>query len=322
MPRYYINGRFLSQPRSGVQRFAEEISVQLTSELKDIEILVPRGIQKPPKELRPFLKTIGRNRRTLWEQLDLCLYMRKKGGLLLNLCNTAPLFYSQCVITIHDLAVYENPSWFKMSFSLWYKFLLPRITAKAILIFTVSEFSKSEIKKYLPADESKIFITYNGVGRHLERPVQEKKSRENIFLHVGTLSDRKNVDLIVKAFRNANTSESKLILVGNRDENISYLASSTRNDNIIIKSGLKDEEISELYDDAKFFICASNYEGFGIPVLEALYKGLITIVSDIPAFSELYDGHVIFFQRNNLKDLKNVIENGIAHSLNNQLKEE
>ena len=148
--KIYINARFLTQQKSGVQQFAIELSKELLKINPNINFIAPKNIINTNLAKDLNVKTYGNHIGQAWEQLELPIFLQKKGKpLLINLCNSAPLNYSNSIITLHDLAFIENPKWFSYSFRKWYNFLIPRIAKKTKHILTVSEFSKTEIQNKL-----------------------------------------------------------------------------------------------------------------------------------------------------------------------------
>ena len=104
--KIYINGRFLTQELTGVQRFAYEISKNLSSfNKKNLVLLIPTIDTKSLSYSYNFqIKKIGKNKGHLWEQIDLLLFLKNnKNPLLLNLTNSGPLLYKNQISTIHDI---------------------------------------------------------------------------------------------------------------------------------------------------------------------------------------------------------------------------
>ena len=161
-----VNARFLTQPITGVQRFAIEISLRLKKELGEkIMFVSPKEIiqNEIAKELQ--VNTIGYTTCHLWEQIELPLYLKKKGSpLLLNFCNTAPLLYKNKISTIHDIAFEVYPETYSKAFLYVYRFLIPKICKNSKKIITVSDFSKQEIIKYYKTKTDKIQVIYNAVN--------------------------------------------------------------------------------------------------------------------------------------------------------------
>ncbi|MDP6909782.1 MAG: glycosyltransferase family 1 protein [Flavobacteriales bacterium] len=300
-----VNGRFLNQPITGVQRFAVEICKQLVMRASHLEIVAPAGTDCPHDQLKPLLKTYGTRKGAFWEQTDLVSYMRQNRGFLLNLCNSAPIRYNKNVVAIHDLGVYVNHRWYNQSFVWWYRFMTPKILRRAKAILTVSNSSKEEILRLFNIDKGKTHVVYNGVPDRfgLESPV----SKEKLILHVGTYSERKNLNFIIESFNNANTNGYKLVFCGNTDENLSDSISRYYHSNKIeFRTGVSDEELNLLYSKARYIVCGSHYEGFGLPVLEGIVNGVTPILSDIPVFRELYELGSLFFHPERLNELTEI----------------
>ena len=147
-----INGRFLSRPRTGVDRFAFEVvrsidellfELHSASGRLNVELLVPND---GCSIVNPFscisIRTVPGRRGQCWEQFDLPLAAR--GALLLNLCNSGPLFFRNQVTVLHDAAPVRVPDSYTRAFRTWYRLMAPCIGRVALRILTVSEFSSRE----------------------------------------------------------------------------------------------------------------------------------------------------------------------------------
>ena len=141
----YLNGRYLTQQLTGVQRFAFEITKQLYKHYKNkLIILLPNNVYicRAYKDIPFNIKKIGITSGHLWEQIDIPIYLlRKSKPLLINLTNSAPIFYSNKISTIHDLSVFHT-NWYNKYYSLFYKFMISRLISNSINILTVSQFTK------------------------------------------------------------------------------------------------------------------------------------------------------------------------------------
>lgn len=289
-----INARFLSQKISGVQRFGIEISKILKRAYPDSIFLSPEESisQEFTEEFQPV--KLGYFKGHLWEQLDLPLYVIKNhpGSILLNFCNTAPLLLKNQFVTVHDVSFEVNKKWHSFAFGSWYRFMVPIISRKSIGIFTVSQFSKSEIIKfYKIKDPSKIHVISNATASIFKKEGIVKK--DNYILSVASIDPRKNLDRLLDAFKIVNKlfPDLKLILVGNihrafNSEGKEVIDSFESN--VIFKGYLSDSEIAELYQKARLFVYISLYEGFGIPPLEAMSSGCPVLISDIACLKEVF----------------------------------
>ena len=152
----------MSQPTTGIQKYAYGLSLELSKLGYTIIFLCPKEAFDPP----PFgeCKSFGLFKGHLWEQFDLYLFAKiNKINLLFNFGNTAPILFSKNFISIHDLSVFEKATWYSNSFKIIYRFIIPKLIKRAKHLSTVSEFSKSEIINKFPEAESKITLLYNGV---------------------------------------------------------------------------------------------------------------------------------------------------------------
>jgi glycosyltransferase involved in cell wall biosynthesis len=301
MPSIYINSRFLTQPITGVQRFAVEISQQLKHIYGDeIKFISPENIIH--KEIADKLGTIIMGARTghLWEQTDLPQYLKKQGNpLLLNLCNTAPIFYKNKIIVIHDVAFKIYPKTYDKSFLYWYNFLTPNIIGTSKHIITVSNFSKQEIVRFYKVPEKKISVVYNAVGDSFSPVYDSDLWEQNYFLAVSSLNYRKNLTAILEAFSIVSTKNKKvkLFLIGDLNTKSFTkidISKYLHNPQINILGRVTDDELIKYYSNARGFLYPSLYEGFGIPPLEAQNCDCPVLLSEASCLPEVFGNSVLY----------------------------
>ena len=309
----FINGRFLTQKITGVQRFAIEVCQEL-KQLKQILVLSPAKINDikgtmdlPVKKIR-FLKW------HLWEQIALTAYLESLGSpLLLNLGNMAPVSYKNKIVTIHDLAFYKNPKWYSKSFVWLYRFLIPKILKSSIKILTVSHFSKNEILRTFHIGEQKVEVVYNGVPGSIQKEVINNEGLpKKYILTVGSINPRKNINRLIEAFIEAELSDFKLVIVGKSNAKI-YKATNLDKDklkkyNIEYLDTVSDKLLSKLYKNASLFVYLPHYEGFGVPILEAMFFGCPTLISNIQVFKEIYKNGAFYVDQNDVEQISNSLK--------------
>jgi len=299
----YINGRFLSQAVTGVQRFAIEIcKVLIQSNPTKYKLLVPENVidNELTKSFQAY--TIKGSSGHKWEQINLVKFLKSKGNpLLLNLCNTAPLAYNNSVITIHDLAFLHYPKWFSLQFQMFYKFLIPRIASKSKQIFTVSQFAKDDLlNAYKGLNPEKVEVVYNGVSRVFQTKKFTTTYNKPYFLALGGLNPRKNLLKTLEAFQRLDSDKFDLRIVVRSDENFNQIKiHENSKQSLHFHEDIRDQELIDLYSNAAALVYPSLYEGFGIPPLEAINCNCPVIISDIPLFKELYGGYALFVDPNN-----------------------
>ncbi|SDB94111.1 glycosyltransferase family 4 protein [Acinetobacter boissieri] len=302
----YVNGRFLEQPITGVQRFATELLLELILIRTDITVLVSDLSEIKNKALlKKFnIKEVRGYKGHLWEQITLPIFLKKNcSPLLLSLCSTAPVLYFNQIVTHHDITYIRYPKSFSWKFKLFYKLLIPNILRNSKRVLTVSSFSKQEISEYYNVDPQKISIIYNAVSSQFNL---NDVGKEDFALAVSSPNYHKNFQKMIEAFLVSNT-KTKLYIIGslsNTFNNIQYKKDSR----IKFLGRLTDEEMILLYQKAKFFIFPSLYEGFGIPPLEAQACGCPVISSNTTAMPEVLGDSVIYFDPNNLTEIVSTIE--------------
>ncbi|WP_266205278.1 glycosyltransferase family 4 protein [Pontibacter kalidii] len=316
MNKLIINARFLTQNITGVQRFAIEVSKQLKQLVPASEIC----FVSPPNMLHKDLASelgvivIGKHTGHLWEQLDLMQFLRSQGNpILVNLANSAPLFYSNNVVTIHDLAVFHNPKWFSLLYRTYYRFLTPIIVKAARLVFTVSDAVKEELIKKFKLAPGNVEVIYNAVSDRFQ-PVQTKsaKAEDKYILTVSSLDPRKNLRNLILGFTNSGVTDHSLYIIGGQS---TAFAKTDLQDIIQQDSRIKllgrvsDNELPDLYAHAKLFAYLSLYEGFGLPNIEAMAMGTPVLTSDIAATKEVCGEAACYVDPNDVNKISLSISN-------------
>lgn len=327
MKKIYINGRFLTQNITGVQRYAIEIVKALDKYLNDnklndkykFEIVCPKNIKQKLILKNIEIKKIGSLKGHLWEQIELPLYVKNK--FLFNFCNCAPLVKKNQIVTIHDVAVCAVPYAYSKTFRIWYKFMYKILTSRLKKIFTVSEFSKKELNKYFNIPLDRVEVTYNGID-HMKNIKPDENifskfgiEKNNYILAVSSLNPSKNFRLILETAKIS--PEFNFVIAGGTNSNIFKEQGLEITSNVKFIGYVNDEELVALYKYASCFVYPSIYEGFGIPPLEAMYFNCPVIVSDIEVFKEIYMDSVLYCDINDNNILREKI---ILLSKNSMMK--
>jgi glycosyltransferase involved in cell wall biosynthesis len=311
-----INGRFLTQPLTGVQRYAREV-------VKAMDRLAADGhpaasawtieVQHPPagasldsyRTIRSL--SVGKRSGHLWEQVDLPRAAR--GRLLLNLANTAPVLHPNIIGTIHDVGVFAHGDAYSTSFRLSYRMMFRYLMRRARLLFTVSAFSAGDIAQYCGNRAGAIAIAPNAAD-HLDNVPGEEaildrlglRNREYV-LAVGSRNPLKNVGAAVKAVASLAPDPPPLVLVGQRAASIFQDASVEAADFLIPTGEITDGELRGLYRNALCLVFPTRYEGFGIPPLEAMQEGCPVIASRLPVIREVCSDAIVYCDPDNPEDI-------------------
>ena len=218
------------------------------------------------------------------------------------------------VVTIHDLIFMKYPELYSFFDRKIHFFKFKKAARQADTIIAISEQTKTDIIQYLKVNPNKIKVIYQGCNSifkekftktEIKKCIVKYKLPENFILNVGTIETRKNVLLAVKAIKDI---DIKLVIVGKKtDYNLEiekYIEDNKLQEKIIFHSGLSLTELAILYQLAKIFVYPSLYEGFGIPIIEALYSKTPVITTIGGVFPEAAGPHSIYIDPENVQELK------------------
>jgi len=224
------------------------------------------------------------------------------------------------VLTIHDISFNNFAQFIKFSDLFFLKALIPRSLRMAAKTIAVSEFTREEIEKFYKIPAEKIAVAENGidfetfnqnVSREKLDAVRKKYDLpEKFVFYIGTLQPRKNIPVLIEAAKDLDT---KLIVAGNRkahnfDPEIdATIEKCGLQKKIIFPGWINEEDKPAMYKLADCFVFPSLYEGFGIPILEAMAAGTPVVSSDIPALREVGGDTALFCDpKNGLEFAENI----------------
>lgn len=316
--RIGVDAREILGDRTGVGRYLGELLRRWTARpdapARRFVLYAPEPIplEFPPGtvELRiiraagPAAMT-GRGRGTWWEQTSLRHAVRRDPlDVFFAPAYTAPLGVPvPLAVTIHDVSFLAHPEWFRPREGLRRRWLTARAAASARVIFTDSEFSHAEIVRHLRVEPARIRVIPPGVNARAV-PGAAEGPREPLVLYVGSIFNRRRLPEVIEAFARATQDrpEARLAIVGDdRTWPVQDLAAVARAVEVAGRVDLlqyvSDPELAALYSRASVFVFLSEYEGFGLPPLEALSAGVPTVVLDTPVAREVYGPAAIYVKR-------------------------
>ncbi|AMX98087.1 MULTISPECIES: glycosyltransferase family 1 protein [Mesorhizobium] len=304
--RWTINGRFLSQPTTGVQRYAREVVRALDTLLAEqnpltrgleLALLHPPGSGDFPLACIERREIGGMNGHA-WEQVQLPSSLDGSG--LLSLCNTGPLLSRKHIVCVHDANVWNAPQSYSFAFRLLYRNLLPALGKTACGISTVSNYSLDELvrRDVIPAERA--FVAPNGHEHALrwepEHSAQTRlaASRETVVL-IGSTAPHKNLDLLLNMADRLGEAGLRIAIVGMSDSRV-FRSGSARTEarNIHWLGRISDGELAALLGDSLCLAFPSLTEGFGLPALEAMAVGCPVVVSDRASLPEVCGNAALF----------------------------
>ena len=224
------------------------------------------------------------------------------------------------IIIIHDIGYLKYPNYYDQFFLIKIKLLTKFSILFGASVVTVSKYSKSTISNYYKIAPEKIKVVYNGVdsnkyfpiNSHHDNSILDKYSiKNNFILFVGTLQPRKNINGIIEAFSEARQNidkEISLIMIGKNGWGVEKeLKKINSNANILHLNKISDDELPIFYRNAECFIYPSYYEGFGIPIIEAMASGIPVITSNNSSLPEIAGDAAILIDPQNIKAISKAI---------------
>ncbi len=284
---FAINGRFLSQRITGVQRYAREITAQLDqlAALNSISAVleIPQNQAESVTYSHLVESKSSKFSGHIWEQfvLPFAADLRVTHLPLLNLCNLGPVISRRQVVCIHDANVFQAPDSYSRFFRHFYQLILPVLARRATAVTTVSTASARSIATYLPVAEQDILVLPNG-HEHVHRwnaaksKIFEKypATRPYILL-LGSRAPHKNMKLI---FDLATALDQLGIEIRVTGSPASIFAGGdvdqrARASNILYLGYVSDDDLAALFEKASCLVFPSFTEGFGLPIVEAMALG-------------------------------------------------
>lgn len=262
--------------------------------------------------------------RFAWNLWTLPVYLFQNNIDVFHTQYILPLFAprrTKIITHIHDVSFRTYPKLIGWTDRLFLSLFIPHSLKKATLIIAPSQFTKDEIIKYYSIRAEKIRVISNAIGEEfleniLNNPENDNTIREKyhlpekFILYVGTLQPRKNIPFLIQAFaklqihlRDSDVSSEniKLVLVGNRfghhtDKNIDkIIAEQNIKDSIIFPGFIDQKDLPSVIRMADIFAFPSLYEGFGIPLLEAMSQSVPIAAANIPSLRETAGNAAVYF---------------------------
>lgn len=322
-PSVFLNGRFLRQSVTGVQRFSAEIAAAIdrlvaVGEWPDTVVLAPRPAQleaigrvaAPYGRLR--LREVGRMHGHLWEQAELPTAAR--GGVLVSLGNTAPVLAGRRqVVVIHDAGVFDTPESYSLRFRAWYKALQHGLVRTGAQVATVSEFSRRRIVARLGLDPARITVMYEGADHILRVPADPcTLTRYNLrprqfALVVSNRVAHKNLAALHEAAAALERRGMVIAVAGAADldvfRDIPGAGFAERR-----LGRVSDTELRALYENAACLLFPSRYEGFGLPPVEAMACGCPVLAARGGAVEEICGDGALYFTNGDKRTITEAVE--------------
>ncbi len=308
-----LNALLLQNHLGGIGNYTYQLSRRLaeTHPEWNISLLVHKGVAHQFRDI-PGLKIVeinisSRMGRLLFLHL-VFPFMAFRYSLLHSVGNMGLVFCPTIqVLTIHDSYEYISPERFPWIKRILMRFLISHSGAKAKHIFVNSQNTRKDVERFYPHLASKISIVYMGN----KFPIRYNAGSDNRkhFLFVGTIEPGKNLSLVLQAFSDFHRAypSERLKVVGAegwKQSHVHQLIKSAGIQDVVDFLGyVPDTDLANLYSRSLALIQASNYEGFGIPVIEAMACACPVISARNSGLVEAGGDSALFFRTNNREDL-------------------
>ena len=312
MRRVVVNGRFLAQARTGVQRYGAETLRALDRLLGRWpqylygtcwQLALPIDARDVPLVDNFEIHTLQFLRGHAWEQVSLAAFAR--GAYLVNPSYSGPLFKRRQTITVHDAAVRASPETYSLGYRAFNNLCMGLLAPRADTLMTVSHFSAQELKKHYALARNDIVVGRLGwehVGATQARCGDAEVLRRHglasgaYLFAVGSPKPSKNFGLMPRALALLGSDLSMpLAVAGARDARIYRRDESIAHDKLRLLGFVPDDELDVLYRHAAWFIFPSLYEGFGLPPHEAMANGCPVLAARAASIPEVCGKAALYF---------------------------
>jgi glycosyltransferase involved in cell wall biosynthesis len=239
---------------------------------------------------------------------------------------TLPVFYGRpAVLFEHDISYVSHPEWYSRRERMKTGRLLPHSLKRAAAVITESEFSRQEILAHFPfVGADRITVIHPGLEERFRRSRPEEISGwrarkglegKKVVGFLGSIFNRRHIPELVEAVRHTRDHDSDVFLyiVGrDRTSPTQDIAGITAEDWILWEEGLGDEDLPLFYSGCDTFCYLSDYEGFGIPPLEALACGTVPLVLNRTSLAEIYSGMSVLVERPDPEDIRLGLETALS----------
>lgn len=222
---------------------------------------------------------------------------------------------------IHDLTPLLFPQYHRWHSQLLQKIFMPRILRRTNWVFTNSKHTAKDLAHFFPATKSKSTAIYLGRGEAF-KPTRDQsilaqyQLTEPYFISVGTIEPRKQLDTLLEAYKTfclQNDNAAKLLIVGQRGWKTERFDEALDNhpfrDRIVLSGYVPADHLPILYTQSEALIYPSEYEGFGLPIIEALACGTAVITASNSSLQEIGEGSALFFPTGDAQVLAQCMEN-------------
>ncbi len=317
-PLVALDARLLTERSTGDTTYWRGLVMGLSQIEPGLRFLLcsnaPRPEWIPERPFFSWAQIQGKGR--LWSLTAFPREAERQGAQVVHTqYNLSPLVGGKGVTTIHDVSFFIGPEWFSLKDRTLLRSGVPSSVRRAARVIAVSQTSKAEIERYIPAAKGKVRVTYNALGDNIS-PLAisdaEKVVRQRLeiagpyLLTVGTRWPRKNMALAIEA---AALAGHRVVVAGK-----SGWGDEKTGEGVHYTGFVSDQELTALYQCASLYLAPSKHEGFGIPLLEAWACDCPVVCSSGGALPEIAGDAAVVMQSWDAKDWASAIKETLADS--------
>ena len=296
-----VNGKWLAQAPSGMQRYATQVmrNVSAMPAAGEVTLVLPKDATVPPWALN-FRIVRSRFRGVLFEQVALPWITRGKH--LYSLSGPAPLVKRDQTLVMHDATPFRFPASFHRAFVIWYRVLYTVLARTVKRVLTVSSFSRAELGSVLGVPQDRFELAPCGAD-HVEPQVISSRAeslpfeRGSYALIVGNLAPHKNVSAAVAALADSGVP---VAVVGGA-QHVLRSVELEGSENVRLLGSVDDRQLQHLYAGAAVLVAPSRYEGFCLPIVEAGRLSCPTVFATGSAMTETAGDGGLSFNPNDMR---------------------
>ena len=300
--RFVIKGMLDAYPQHVFYLFTPTVKAEYASLVDgyaNVHIISPQNI-------------LGKTFKALWRTFGVTGILNKLGvdvyhGLSNELPANIKSFRGKSIVTIHDLIFLRYPQYYKPIDRRIYKRKFLQACVDADVVVAASAQTASDIQSFLGIDAQKIQVVYQNCDKQFDQKLTNEELEvvrnkyqlpSSYFISIGTIEPRKKQLLVLQAFHQANVN-AHMVFVGKQTEYAQQLHQYINQNNLTNRvhfiEGAAFEDFPALYQNAQMAIYASEFEGFGIPVLEAMRSGINVAVANTSSLTEVGGDAVLYF---------------------------
>ena len=333
--RLGFDGKRAANNLTGLGNYSRSLIEQLASQYPENEYFVYSPKVKSAKQIDGFFENkniklkLPKNSSFLWRSFNIIKdLINDRVQIYHGLSHEIPFAIQhtkvKSVVTIHDLIFLRFPQYYKFIDRKLYKWKSRSACNKADKIIAISEKTKSDIVELYRINPDKIEVIYQSCDDGFKTPFAEStlnrirltyKIPEKYILNVGTIEERKNLKLVVQALKNVD-EDYRLVVIGKKtnyfktvEKEIQKLGLSKR---IVFLENIPFADLPGIYQMATIFVYPSFYEGFGIPIIEALYSGTPVVAATGSCLEEAGGPNSVYVSPTDSEELSNAINKIIA----------